>query len=176
MNAATPVRQAFIGAGANLGDRAATLAGALARLETASGIVALEASSVYETEPVGGIPQPKFLNLAIGVETRLSPEELLRLLLEIEREFGRERAARWGPRTLDLDLLVFAGETRATPELQLPHPRLFERLFVTVPLHELLERARFRNAWWTSLREEIGVPKTGGDVRLFSRPRDGERS
>lgn len=176
MNAAAPVRQAFIGAGANLGNRAATLAGAVARLRASSGVLTVEASSVYETNPVGVVDQPMFLNLVIGVETTLTPEALLRALLTIESEFGRVRVERWGPRTLDLDLLLFEGETRAEPELQLPHPRMFERPFVTVPLRELLERPRFRDARWAAWRERLGPRENGSGIALFPRESDGERS
>jgi 2-amino-4-hydroxy-6-hydroxymethyldihydropteridine diphosphokinase len=176
VNTAGPVRQAFIGAGANLGDRAATLAGAVTRLKTLSGIAGVESSSVYETWPVGVIEQPMFLNLVLGVETTLTPEELLHALLEIERGFGRVRAERWGPRTLDLDLLVFEGETRDTAELQLPHARMFERSFVTVPLRELMERPRFGDSRWTALRERLGAAEIEGGIALFSRESGGERS
>jgi 2-amino-4-hydroxy-6-hydroxymethyldihydropteridine diphosphokinase len=176
VNATAPVRQAFIGAGANLGDRAATLAGAVARLKAWNGVLTAASSSVYATKPVGVVDQPMFLNLVIGVETTLTPEELLRALLEIEREFGRVRAGRWGPRTLDLDLLVFEGETRATPDLELPHPRMLERSFVTVPLRELLERPRFRQPCWTTLHERLGAPKNESGIALFSRESGGERS
>lgn len=176
MNTAPPPRQAFIGAGANLGDRAATLASAVQRLQTMRGVLAAESSSIYETEPMGVLDQPKFLNLVVGIETALMPEELLEVLLEVEGEFGRVRRERWGPRTLDLDLLVFEDETRATAALQLPHPRMFERSFVTVPLHELLERPRFASARWAALRAKIGRPKIGNGIAVFSREIGGERS
>lgn len=167
MTAGRPLRQAFIGAGANLGDREATLTAALARLQASPEISAVERSSLYETAPVGITDQPMFLNLVAGVETTLSPEGLLQTLLGIEREFGRVRAERWGPRTLDLDLLLFEGETRATKELTLPHPRMFGRTFVTVPLRELLEKTRFRQASWADLRERLASVKTGGEIVLF---------
>jgi 2-amino-4-hydroxy-6-hydroxymethyldihydropteridine diphosphokinase len=148
-------RQAFIGAGANLGDRMATLDAAIARLRSWPGVTALETSQVYETEPVGVIDQPLFLNLVLGIETTLSPEELLNLLQKIETEFGRERRERWGPRTLDLDLLVFEDESRATPNLILPHPRMLERVFVILPLRELLNRPRFQRPVWSALRDRL---------------------
>lgn len=149
-------RQAFVGAGANLGDRAATLRAAVEDLRATREISLVETSAVYETAPVGVTDQPMFLNLVIGLETTLAPEALLQLLLALEQKHGRVRGARWGPRTLDLDLLVFEGEARARPELQLPHPRMFEREFVTVPLRELLQRPPFRNAAWASLRQRLG--------------------
>ena len=150
-------RQALVCAGANLGDRRATLIGAIERLRGWPGIETLETSSIYETEPVGVADQPRFLNVAIGFGTTMSPEELLRALLTIEREFGRERRERWGPRTLDLDLLAFEGETRATRELELPHPRMLERAFVTVPLGELLARPNFRHGAWNELRRQLTI-------------------
>lgn len=158
-------RQAFVGLGANLGDRRATLARALDRLRAQPGINAVIASSLYETDPVGLTDQPVFLNQVTGVETTLSPEALLGVLLGIERDFGRVRVQRWGPRTLDLDLLAFEGETRATAELQLPHPRMLERGFVTVPLSELLARPHFERDTWAELRRELAGRETHPGVR-----------
>ncbi len=157
-------RQAFVGVGANLGDRATVIRGAIARLTAAEGILRVESSKVYETAPIGITAQPPFLNLVLGVETRLAPEDLLTLLQHIEQEFGRVRTLRWGPRTLDLDLLVFEGEIRTTPLLTLPHPRMFERGFVLVPLRELLDRETFRTPRWNALRAEVAaahVDETG---------------
>ena len=100
--------------GANLGDRWATMRRALAALAREPGIKAVEASAVYETAPVGVVDQPEFLNLVLGVETTLTPEELLAVLHQLEKAAGRrrEQEVRWGPRTLDLDLLLYEGETR----------------------------------------------------------------
>lgn len=150
-------RQAFIGVGANLGDRAATLAAAAARLRALSTISLVETSSLYETDPIGELNQPLFLNQVIGIETILSPEFLLRELMEIEQEFGRVRVQRWGPRTLDLDLLAYEGETRDSAELQLPHPRMWSRAFVTVPLRELLRSPTFRKREWDGLRNQLSA-------------------
>jgi 2-amino-4-hydroxy-6-hydroxymethyldihydropteridine diphosphokinase len=166
---AAELRQALIGAGANLGDRAATLRAAMERLRAWSGVMAVESSSLYETIPVGLIDQPKFLNLVFGVETTRTSAELLKALLSIEREFGRVRAERWGPRTLDLDLLAFEGESCATPELELPHPRMLERDFVTVPLRELLQKQRFQKPAWSALREQLAAqPAPAAGVVLFA--------
>lgn len=151
-------RQAFVGAGSNLGDRAATLAGAVAQLRATPGIDFVQCSRIRETEPVGIVDQPRFLNLVVGLETMLTPEELLERLLAIEQAFGRVRERRWGPRTLDLDLLVFAGERRDTPALELPHARMFERAFVLDPLRELLVEPRFERAEWAELRARLGLP------------------
>jgi 2-amino-4-hydroxy-6-hydroxymethyldihydropteridine diphosphokinase len=136
--------QAFVGVGANLGDRQGTIRAAMASLRGAPGILALEASAIFETAPVGYTDQPPFLNLVLGLETTLSPEELLNLLRATERAAGRSRTGeiRWGPRTLDLDLLLYENEVRDTPDFTLPHPRLWERPFVTIPLAELLRRSK----------------------------------
>ena len=162
-----PPRQALIGAGSNLGDRRATLETAMAALRAHPGIAAVEASSFYETDPVGYTEQPLFLNLAAGVETTLTPEALMAALLEIEQRQGRVRMVRWGPRTVDLDLLAFEGEERATAALTLPHPRMLERTFVTVPLRELLGRARFQKPCWDGLRERLRGLAAGNEVRAL---------
>jgi 2-amino-4-hydroxy-6-hydroxymethyldihydropteridine diphosphokinase len=162
-------RQAFIGVGANLGDRWATIRGALAALAGEPGIAAVEASAVYETEPVGVRDQPEFLNLVAGVETTLTPEQLLAVLHKLEKAAGRcrDREVRWGPRTLDLDLLLYEDERRAGPDLILPHPRMWERAFVMVPLRELLMRAaRFdRPVWAVARRRLAATPDSAGVTR-----------
>jgi 2-amino-4-hydroxy-6-hydroxymethyldihydropteridine diphosphokinase len=129
---------AYIGLGTNLGDRELNLRGALERLEELGPV---RASSFRETDPVGVTDQPKFLNAAAELATELPPRELLERLLEIERELGRDRAAerRWGPRDIDLDLLLFGEEAIDEPGLKVPHPRLAERRFVLEPLCELNE-------------------------------------
>ena len=160
-------RQALIGVGANLGDRAATLAAAAARIQALPEISKLETSSMYETEPVGDLDQPRFLNQVFGVETTLTPELLLRALMTIEQEFGRVRVQRWGPRTLDLDLLAYEAEVRDSAELQVPHPRMFSRAFVIVPLRELIQRETFRIHAWDELRERLAAPCDERGVHRF---------
>jgi 2-amino-4-hydroxy-6-hydroxymethyldihydropteridine diphosphokinase len=162
--------QAFIGIGANLGDRWGTIQDALRRLRATAGIVAMELSPVYESDPVGVLDQPLFLNLVAGVETALSPEALLQELLATELELGRRRIVRWGPRSIDLDLLLFAGETRQDPGLQLPHPRMFERPFVFEPLRALLRRPRFQRPAWDGLRVQLAGLPLGGGIRPWSPP------
>ncbi len=157
--------QAFIGVGANLGDRWGTIRSALERLRQTAGIDAMELSPAYESDPVGVLAQPLFLNLVVGVETSLTPEQLLHRLLEIEQQLGRQRGVRWGPRTIDLDLLLFAGETRPGPELELPHPRMFERAFVVEPLRVLLQAPRFRNETWDGLRKQLAALPPGPGLR-----------
>ena len=129
---------AYIGLGANLGPREATLLRAVERLAAEDEITVLELSSLRDTEPVGVTDQPEFLNGALAVETTLSPRELLDALMRIERELGRVRGAeRFGPRTIDLDLLLYGDEVVEEPGLTVPHPRLHERRFALEPLAEL---------------------------------------
>jgi 2-amino-4-hydroxy-6-hydroxymethyldihydropteridine diphosphokinase len=132
------VPRAYVGLGANLGDRAATLRRAVELLAGEAGVDVVAVSELRETDPVGVVDQPRFLNGAAMVETSLSPRELLDVLLRIERSLGRVRdGTRWGPRTIDLDLLLYGAEEVEEPGLQVPHPRLHERLFALVPLAEL---------------------------------------
>lgn len=126
----------FLGLGSNLGDREAAIAGALTRL-AARGFQATRTSSLWLTEPVGGPPQGLFLNAVAEGETSLEPEALLQACLATEREMGRVRAERNGPRTIDVDILLFGEETRDAPGLVIPHPRMHERRFVLAPLAEI---------------------------------------
>jgi 2-amino-4-hydroxy-6-hydroxymethyldihydropteridine diphosphokinase len=130
---------AYIGLGANLGKRRETIAAALRRLDQDERARVLGATEPIETDPVGYLDQPRFLNAAARVETARSPRELLELLLAIERDLGRVRARgpRYGPRTIDLDLLLYGNEVIDEPGLQVPHPRMHERRFVLEPLAEL---------------------------------------
>jgi 2-amino-4-hydroxy-6-hydroxymethyldihydropteridine diphosphokinase len=133
-----PVR-AYVGLGSNLGDREATIRGALERLAGADRVEVVAVSTLRETEPVGPVTdQPAFLNGVAELETSLTPRDLLTLMLAVEAEFGRTRAGpQGGPRTLDLDLLLYGDERIDEPGLQVPHPRLGERAFVLEPLAEL---------------------------------------
>ncbi len=130
--------RAYVGLGANLGPREVTLLRAVDLLAAEPGVEVLVVSRLHETEPVGNTDQPEFLNGAVAVETTLSPRELLDALLRVERELGRVRdGERWGPRAIDLDLLVYGDEILDEPGLSLPHPRLHERRFVLEPLVDL---------------------------------------
>jgi len=131
------VPRAYVGLGANLGNRAETLEHAVALLAAAEGVDVLAVSELRETDPVGVLDQPRFLNGAVAVDTTLSARELLDTLLAIERSLGRVRVERWGPRTVDLDLLVYGDEIVDEPGLRVPHPRLHERRFALEPLVEL---------------------------------------
>lgn len=126
--------RAAIGLGSNLGDRARHIVEAVAELSALGSLVAF--SALYETAPVGGPPQGKFLNAVAVIETELSADETLQECLRIEQEHGRERTEAWGPRTLDLDLLLYGDSVIDRPGLKVPHPRLGERRFVLDPLVE----------------------------------------
>jgi 2-amino-4-hydroxy-6-hydroxymethyldihydropteridine diphosphokinase len=126
------VTLAYVGLGSNLGDREGTIRAAVAELP---GVVAV--SALRETDPVGITDQPRFLNGVAALETGLTARELLDLLLAVERRLGRERGKRWGPRTIDLDLLLYGDEVIDETGLRIPHPRLHERRFVLEPLAEL---------------------------------------
>lgn len=127
----------YLGLGANLGDRLANLERAVELLAVTPGTRVLRSSRVYETEPVGGPEQPPHLNAVVEIATELAPRGLLAACGRIEAELGRVRAERWGPRTIDVDILTYGRETIREPDLVVPHPRMHERGFVLVPLAEL---------------------------------------
>ncbi len=129
--------RAFLGLGSNLGDRLANLQQAVDLLNAAAGVRVTRTSRVYETDPVGGPPQPDYLNAVIEVETVLPARELLAACGRVERRLGRVCDVRWGPRAIDVDVLTFDEEEIDEPELRVPHPRMHERGFVLLPLLEL---------------------------------------
>jgi 2-amino-4-hydroxy-6-hydroxymethyldihydropteridine diphosphokinase len=159
------MRTAYIGMGGNLaswaGPPEATLAAAALRLESLGRLICR--SSLYSTEPVGFAAQPRFVNAVAGLETELEPKELLRSLLAIEKEFGRDRAAgvRNGPRTLDLDILLFGDLEISVPGLEIPHPRLKERAFVLIPLNEIATQVLVPGCGKTVEQLVSQVPKSG---------------
>lgn len=128
---------AYLALGSNLGDRFDNLKQAIRALANEKDIYVVNTSSIYETEPVGYVDQEPFLNMVIQVETGLSPIELLKLSLKIENDLGRIREIKWGPRTLDLDILMYNQENIETEELIVPHPRMHQRAFVLIPLLEI---------------------------------------
>ena len=128
---------AFVGIGSNLGDRETNLSRAVDLLSAEDGIEVVAVSEIRETEPVGPVEQGPFLNGAVQVETSLPPGELLERLLSVENRLGRVRKERWGPRTIDLDLLLYGDEKVDEPGLSVPHPRLQERRFALEPLVDL---------------------------------------
>lgn len=125
---------AFLGLGSNLGDRLAHLQRAVSLLGAEPGISPVRCSRVWETDPVGGPPQPDFLNIVLRVETGLSPHELLDACRRVEAALDRVRDVRWGPRTIDVDVLLFDARSIHEPDLVVPHPRMHERAFVLMPL------------------------------------------
>jgi len=129
--------KAVISLGSNLGDREANIKFALNSIAEISDIQIVKTSSIYESEPVGGIDQASFLNAVVVVETNLNPNDLLENLQTIENLAGRTREIKWGPRTLDLDIIDIEGFVSNTEKLQVPHPRALERKFVLQPLAEI---------------------------------------
>jgi 2-amino-4-hydroxy-6-hydroxymethyldihydropteridine diphosphokinase len=128
----------YLGLGANLGDRGKNIEEAIGKIKNLPQTEMLKASTLYETEPVGHTAQPKFLNSAIAIKTKLSPMDLLRQLKKIEKELGREDTFRFGPRLIDIDILFFGDQKLSTPELTIPHPRITERYFVLRPLMDIV--------------------------------------
>jgi 2-amino-4-hydroxy-6-hydroxymethyldihydropteridine diphosphokinase len=131
------MEQVLIGFGSNLGDSVQVCLAAIERLCNHPHIRVLKRSSFYRTKPLMFTAQPWFINGVVLCETDLSPEDLLNVIHQIEKDFGRNRQIRWGPRTLDLDLLSFGDQQINLPSLTIPHPRLHERRFVLVPLLEI---------------------------------------
>ncbi|WP_268913943.1 2-amino-4-hydroxy-6-hydroxymethyldihydropteridine diphosphokinase [Lentilactobacillus sp. SPB1-3] len=129
--------KAYLSIGTNLGDREQNLKDALELLRNAD-VDVQRVSKIYETEPVGGVPQDDFLNIAVAVDTDLNPEELLQVIHSIETDLHRKRLIHWGPRTIDLDILYFNDDHINTDSLKIPHPEIPNRKFVLVPLLEVL--------------------------------------
>jgi 2-amino-4-hydroxy-6-hydroxymethyldihydropteridine diphosphokinase len=136
-NIAPVSKSAFVGIGSNLGDREGNFRQAVELLSAEDGIDVVAVSEVRETDPVGPVEQGPFLNGAVRIETDLAPRELLERLLAVEERLGRVRRERWGPRTIDLDLLLYGDDVVDEPGLTVPHPRLHERRFALEPLSDL---------------------------------------
>jgi 2-amino-4-hydroxy-6-hydroxymethyldihydropteridine diphosphokinase len=131
------VSRAYVALGSNLGDRVANLQFAVDAFAAADGVEVVDVSRVYETAPVGGPPQDAYLNAVVAIETALDPHELLALGQRVERDAHRVRAERWGPRTLDVDLLLYDDVRLDEADLTVPHPRMWERGFVLAPLRDV---------------------------------------
>jgi 2-amino-4-hydroxy-6-hydroxymethyldihydropteridine diphosphokinase len=131
------VVQAYLALGSNLGDRRAHLQRAIDALDRDEHVDVVAVSQVYATDPVGGPDQDEYLNAVVAVDTTLAPHELLRLAQAVEQAEGRVRTVRWGPRTLDVDLLLHGDATLDDEALTVPHPRMWERDFVLVPLRDV---------------------------------------
>lgn len=134
----------YLGLGSNVGDRCRHLHEAVLLLQRHYDIEIEDTSSIYETDPVGYTEQDKFLNLVIKISTNLKPHELLQIMQNIERHLGRTREIHWGPRTIDLDILLYNQENIETESLVVPHPRMFERAFVLIPLLEAYDELSYR--------------------------------
>jgi 2-amino-4-hydroxy-6-hydroxymethyldihydropteridine diphosphokinase len=142
--------EAYIALGSNMGDREQLLMSAIGLIDAHPDIEVSKVSGMYETDPVGYTDQPPFLNMTVAVTTNLSPLSLLRQLLALEQQLGRVRQIRWGPRTIDLDLLLYDNVRMDQEELTLPHPRMMERSFVLVPLNDVMDEAH-------QLRSEVSA-------------------
>jgi len=163
--------EATLGLGGNLGDPIEAFAAALARLRDHPAIALKSTSSVWRTAPWGKLDQPEFRNMALLIETSLSADDLLALCLAIERESGRERRERWGPRTLDIDILTYGGQAIERPGLQIPHPRIAERAFVLAPLAEIAPELAIGGQPVASLRTVSGSDGVKKDVSESARLR-----
>lgn len=150
------MNKVYLGLGSNRGDRSALLAEAVRQLNDSPHVDVECVSSVYETEPVGVSDQPRFLNLVAEVSTTLTPHELLERCLGIEQSLGRIRRERWGPRTIDIDLLTHGNASIADDRLALPHPRMAERSFVIIPLAEIAPELKIAGSTARELASNSG--------------------
>jgi len=148
------VSRAYLGLGSNLGDRAAHLQLAVDELATTTGVRVVAVSKVYETSPVGGPAQNDYLNAVVAIETDLNAHQLLAVAQHLEQRAARVRTVRWGPRTLDVDVLLVGDEHVAEPDLEVPHPRLYERGFVLAPLRDVApDRVDEPAGGWEGVRD-----------------------
>jgi 2-amino-4-hydroxy-6-hydroxymethyldihydropteridine diphosphokinase len=158
------VTTAYIGIGSNVGDRAGFVRKGIEQLGAAEGVTVEAVSSLYETSPIGGPPQRSYVNAALRVSTVLEARALLELTQSIERTLGREESAiRWGPRVIDLDILLFGEDKISEPDLEIPHPRLSERRFVLVPLLEI--DPELSDPWGAKYADVLDEAQ--GDVELL---------
>lgn len=155
---------AYVGIGSNVGDRQSFCRRAVEELRATSEVTVEKVSSLYETSPIGGPPQRSFVNLATRIATTLSPQEMLTICKEIEHRLGRGQSdIRWGPRVVDLDILLFDQEKVSEPDLEIPHPRLSVRRFALVPLLEI--EPDVSDPWGMPYREF--VDEAEGEVELL---------
>jgi 2-amino-4-hydroxy-6-hydroxymethyldihydropteridine diphosphokinase len=170
--------KAYIALGSNLGGREGYLLRALKEMQ-GCGLTLTGVSGIYETDPVGYAGQGAFLNMVCGIALSLGPFDLLDALREIENKLGRKRTIRWGPRTIDLDILLYDRERIATEALTVPHPRMFERAFVLVPLRDIYPDGTIQGRPLEELiaacadRKGITLYKSAEDTQALTRPRGG---
>lgn len=156
---------AYIGIGSNVGDRVGFCRRAVESLTLSDGVRVVKVSSLYETAPLGGPPQRSFINIVAKVDTELEPRELLEVCQQLEQRMGREPSdIRWGPRVVDLDILLYGSEKVSEPDLEIPHARLKERKFALVPLLEI--EPDVTDPWETRLEDALAEAE--GDVELRS--------
>jgi 2-amino-4-hydroxy-6-hydroxymethyldihydropteridine diphosphokinase len=158
--------EAFIGLGANLGDPAKMLAEAISDLNQQDGISVVQCSSLYRTTPVGKTDQPDFINVVVRIETSLPPEKLMTSILDTEHRHGRTRQDRWGPRTIDIDLLIYGNTLIVSDSLTIPHPRMHERRFVLVPLIEIAPSLKIPGTG-KSLQEFLNETENQGNIEVL---------
>ena len=158
--------RAFLGLGSNLGDRLANLQRAVEILAAAAGVHVVRSSRIYETAPVGPA-QPHYLNAVLEVDTALEPSELLAAGAAVERNLHRVREVRWGPRTIDVDVLTYGDRVNDTPNLTVPHPRMHQRAFVLAPLLELEADPPLPGG---RRARDLSTDGWSEDVRLFAPP------
>ena len=151
------MKTAYLGLGSNLGDRRGRLVEALRGLAATTAISVVRGSSVYESKPVGLLEQPDFLNMVVEVKTAHTPLALLAACLAIEAQLGRERRERWGPRTIDLDVLAYEKLSWSDDRLVLPHPRMQERGFVLTPLAEIAPDLRLNGESVRIVADRVGA-------------------
>jgi len=159
--------RAYLALGSNLGERVAFLQGAVDALAAAAGVAVVAVSRVYETDPVGGPEQGRYLNAVVAIETDLSARELLEVAQRAEAVARRVRGERWGPRTLDVDVLLVGDAEVRDPDLVVPHPRMWERGFVLAPLHDvapgLVERPADGWPGIVLVSDRLSVPEVGAE-------------
>lgn len=151
--------KAFLSLGSNMGDRARYLQDAIMALGANPGVTVVNQSGIYETDPWGGVEQAEFWNIVVQVETSLSPQELLKVCQAVENSLRRERIIHWGPRTIDIDILLYDNIVVREPELVIPHPYMEEREFVLAPLRELVPELILPSG------KAIGIQRGSGEVR-----------
>jgi 2-amino-4-hydroxy-6-hydroxymethyldihydropteridine diphosphokinase len=151
--------KAYLGLGGNLGNVRENLEEAIRLLQAKEGLKVTKVSSYYETEPVGYLEQDWFVNIAAEIETQLSPYELLEHCSFVEQQLKRERLIRWGPRTIDIDILLYEGFERDEEKLTVPHPRMCERAFVIVPLMEIAPEMIIKGKSITEIAKNLGDQK-----------------
>ena len=157
----------YLSLGSNVGNRLQNLQAAVERLRAELDVTVWKESRVYETEPVGDVDQGPFLNMAVSVETTLEPLDLLECVQSIEQEIGRERTRRWGPRVIDIDIVLWDDVVLTTEVLTIPHPEFRKRAFVLAPLEDIAPVAKDPGTGLT-IRELLRAGDVEGEVRLYS--------